>query len=84
MRLLYAINGLVMICDVLKINFLCVECLQKNVRLFTWNKMFNPFPPSVSIWYPLAKLLILILERIIKKISYERRDYESVGEKSLS
>ena len=32
----------------------------------------------------LTKLLILILERIIKKISYERRDYESVEEKSLS
>ena len=27
---------------------------------------------------------ILILEGIIKKISYERRDYESVDEKSLS
>ena len=27
---------------------------------------------------------ILILEWIIKKISYERRDYESVDEKSLS
>ena len=31
-----------------------------------------------------AKLSILILEGIIKKISYERRDYESVDEKSLS
>ena len=28
-----------------------------------------------------AKILILILEGIIKKISYERRDYESVDEK---
>ena len=27
---------------------------------------------------------ILILEGIIKKISYERRDYESVDEKNLS
>ena len=27
---------------------------------------------------------IFILEGIIKKISYERRDYESVDEKSLS
>ena len=34
--------------------------------------------------YRLAKLSILILERIIKKISYERGDYESVDEKSLS
>ena len=31
-----------------------------------------------------AKILILILEGIIKKISYERRDYESVDKKSLS
>ena len=31
-----------------------------------------------------AKILILILGEIIKKISYERRDYESVDEKSLS
>ena len=32
----------------------------------------------------LAKILILILEGIIKNFSYERRDYESVDEKSLS
>ena len=31
-----------------------------------------------------AKIFILILEEIIKKISYERRDYESVGGKNLS
>ena len=30
------------------------------------------------------KISILKLEGIIKKISYERRDYESVAEKSLS
>ena len=30
-----------------------------------------------------AKILILILEGIIKKISYERRDYESVDEKNF-
>ena len=32
----------------------------------------------------LAKILILIKEGIIKKNFYERRDYESVDEKSLS
>ena len=32
----------------------------------------------------IAKTSILKLEEIIKKISYERRDYESVDEKSLS
>ena len=44
----------------------------------------NPFPPSVPIWQRLAKLPMLILEGTIKKISFERRDYESVDEKSLS
>ena len=44
----------------------------------------NPFPPSVPIWHHLVKLSISILEGIIKKISYERCDYESVDEKSLS
>ena len=29
---------------------------------------FNPFPPSVPIWHRLAKLSILILKGIIKKI----------------
>ena len=46
--------------------------------------MLNPFPPSVPIWQRLAKLSILILKGTIKKFSYERRDYESVDEKSLS
>ena len=31
-----------------------------------------------------AKILIFFLGGIIKKISYERRDYESEDEKSLS
>ena len=31
-----------------------------------------------------GKILISIYEGIIKKISYERRDYESVDEKNLS
>ena len=46
--------------------------------------LINPTSPSVSIWHRLAKLSILILEGIIKKFSYERRDYESVDEKSQS
>ena len=43
----------------------------------------NPILPSVPRKSQLAKNLILILEEIIKK-SYERRDYESVDDKSLS
>ena len=45
---------------------------------------YNPFPPSVPIWHRLAKFFILILDGIVKKNFYERRDYESVDEKSLS
>ena len=47
----------------------------------------NEFNPQcigsikLEVW---TKILILILEGIIKKISYERRDYESVDEKILS
>ena len=46
--------------------------------------VYNPFPPSAPIWHRLAKLSILIFEGIIKNISYERHDCESVDEKSLS
>ena len=46
--------------------------------------VFNPFPPSVPIWHRLAKISILLKERIIKIISYQRREYESVDEYSLS
>ena len=40
--------------------------------------------PSRIIHYLLKKNSILKLEGIIKKLSSERRDYESVDEKSLS
>ena len=46
--------------------------------------MFNPVLPSEANMRRSAKISILILEGIIKKISYERHDYESVEEKSLS
>ena len=42
----------------------------------------NPLVHSVQYLGSLAK--ILILEGILKKFSYERRDYESVGENILS
>ena len=48
------------------------------------HSLINTFPPSVPIWHRLAKLSISFLEGIIKKISYDRRDYDSVDEKSLS
>ena len=47
----------------------------------------NSINPLLPIAYKSAridKISILKLEGIIKKISYERRDYESVDEKSLS
>ena len=44
----------------------------------------NPLLPSVHKGARIAKILILKLEGNIQKISYERRDYESVEEKSQS
>ena len=44
----------------------------------------NPLLPNGNISSRSAKNLILIQKGIIKNISYERRDYESVDEKSLS
>ena len=61
----------------------CIACQTRYV----WLKLEfekKPIPPSVPIWHRSAKHSILILEGIIKKISYERRDYELVDEKSLS
>ena len=46
--------------------------------------LFNLNPPSMARWHRLPKILTLIYEAIIKNISYQRRDYESVDEKSLS
>ena len=44
--------------------------------------LFNPLLPSVAYMRRSGKILILIQEiRIIKKISYERRYYESVDRK---
>ena len=47
---------------------------EEDLRKWEFTNMFAPFPPSVSIWHRLAKLSIIILERIIQKKSYERRD----------
>ena len=46
--------------------------------------IFNPLVPSAHKSVRISKISILKLEGIIKKISYERRDYESVDENSLS
>ena len=46
--------------------------------------IINPLVPSAHKSVRIDKISILKLEGIIKKISYERRDYESVDEKSLS
>ena len=45
---------------------------------------YNPLVPSAHKSVRIAKISILKLEGIIKIISYERRDYESVDENSLS
>ena len=44
---------------------------------------FNPLlPKRTQLVSPLTEILILFEEGIIKNISYERRAYESVDEKS--
>ena len=48
------------------------------------NSLFNPLTPTRTLVAPFTEILILFWEGIIKKISYERRAYESVDEKSLS
>ena len=49
------------------------------------NIYINPLVPSAHKSSRVAKISILKLEGIIKKKkSYERRDYESIDEKSLS
>ena len=52
----------------------------KETNLF----IINPLVPSAHKSVRISKISILKLEGIIKKISYERRDYESVDEKGLS
>ena len=44
----------------------------------------NLLVPSVLYIVRLAKIYIFTWEVILKKIFYERRDYESVDERSLS
>ena len=54
---------------------------------FALNKFsieINPLMPRRTLVAPLTKISIPFKEGIIKKISFERRAYESVDEKSLS
>ena len=63
------------------------ECWLLNISLKLNNKkhwslkLFNPLLPIAHKSARIDKISILKLEGIIKKISYERRDYESVDEK---
>ena len=57
----------------------------KGWRNKKFTNLFNHLLPSVPHMTRLVRILILILQGIIeKKNSYERRDYESVDETSLS
>ena len=55
-----------------------------NIKNSNYFFNINPLLPSAHKSVRITKISILKLEGIIKKISYERRDYESVDEKSLS
>ena len=49
----------------------------------SWQNLFNPIPAIVPFMGRSAKILISIYGEIIKKISNERSDHESVDEKNL-
>ena len=49
-----------------------------------WEHYFNPLLPSAFKSTRISKISILKIEGILKKISYEIHDYESVDKKSLS
>ena len=57
--------------------------MENTLQSVSWI-LFNPLLPSAHESARIAKILIIQLEGTIKKISYERRDYESVDEKSLA
>ena len=64
-----------------------MEIIMRAIRGYHWRAhttWLNPLLPSVPYMAPLAKISIYISKEIIKKISYERCDYESVDEESLS
>ena len=50
----------------------------------TTKTRINPFSHSGHCIWPPSKISILVKEGIVKKISYERRAYESVDDKSPS
>ena len=56
----------------------------KHLPSFVLSDHINPFPPNVYICYRIVKILILKKERIMGKITNERRAYESVDDRSLS
>ena len=66
---------------------IAINVFRKSAKQFTRNSRddnYNPLLPSVPYMARSAKILNSIIEEIIKNISYERRDYESVDKKSLS
>ena len=74
MSLFYKIIG-VFLCRPIKLKY--------RFRFYTPEKTcINPLVPSAANMRRSAKILILILEGIIKKNSDERRDYESVDKKN--
>ena len=64
--------------------YLNTEYFQPMYLNTIYHGILNPLLPIAHKSAPIGKISILKLEGIIKKISYERRDYESVDEKSLS
>ena len=61
-----------------------MEFIKKDKSSCVKSRSDNPLVPSAHKSVRISKISILKLEGIIKKISYERRDYESVDEKGSS
>ena len=61
-----------------------VHFLLQNAGLGSRSQLFfvNPLVPSAHKSARITQISIMKLEGIIKKISYEHRDYESVDEKA--
>ena len=89
MRLLDALNSVdsleIWFDETFRYHMFAIDGKKRSAKeCITRHPAINPLVPSAANMRRNAKIFILILEEIIKKISYERRDYESVDKKILS
>ena len=63
-----------------------MQCINIHIYILyiVYILMISPLTPRKTLAAPFTEISIPFKEGIIKKISYERRAYESEDEKSLS